>query len=136
MPRSPKKPSSTSVSSNTTLGLSSFHERRRLLEEEHQWLLKQIKRKRTELKNFLEQMQSVASEIVQRITPLYQQLLQLDEEIHGLFEEILTTRKFGKKTHKEIVGIYQSLQMMGLLSPKFEESDEELDEFFKDSICL
>ena len=31
--------------STQSLGLSSFHERRRCLEEEHQWLLKQIKRK-------------------------------------------------------------------------------------------
>lgn len=38
--------------STQSLGLSSFHERRRCLEEEHQWLLKQIKRKCTELKNF------------------------------------------------------------------------------------
>ena len=134
----PKKATSASTTSSTTsLGLSSFHERRRILEEEHLWLLKQIKRKRTELKNFLEQMGSIATEIVQRISPIYQQLIQLDDEIHGLFEEILTTRKFGKKTHKDVIGIYHSLQMMGLLSPKFDEDDDEFDddddEIFPDS---
>lgn len=45
-------PSTSTTSDTTSLGLSSFHERHRILEEEHQWLLKQIKRKRTELKNF------------------------------------------------------------------------------------
>ena len=41
-----------STESTESLGLSSFHERRRCLEEEHQWLLKQIKRKRTLSKEF------------------------------------------------------------------------------------
>lgn len=123
---SPKQVKSASTSEPTaSLGLSSFHERRRILECEHQWLLKQIKRKRTELKNFLDQMRSVATEIVQRITPMQQQLLQVDAEIHSLFQEILTTRTFGKKTYKELSGIYHSLQMMGLLSPKFDEDEDE-----------
>ncbi len=45
-------PSPVDSASTSSLGLSSFHERHRILEEKHQWLLKQIKRKRTELKNF------------------------------------------------------------------------------------
>ena len=64
--------------STESLGLSSFHERRRCLEEEHQWLLKQIKRKRTELKNFLDQMRSIGMEIFRRVSPIQQQIQELD----------------------------------------------------------
>ncbi len=116
-----------------SLGLSSFHEHYRRLEEEHQWLLKQIKRKHTELKNFLDQMRSIGMELFQRVSPIQQQLLELDEEIHELFAEILKVRKLGKKSRKDIMGIYRSLQMMGLISSKLEGGeDEEWSENFED----
>ncbi|GBF79785.1 J domain-containing protein [Aphanothece sacrum] len=132
-PFSAKRPS-PSVST-TSLAVSSFHERRQILEEEHKWLLKQIKRKRTELKKFLHEMRSLATEIFQRGNPLYKKLIELDTEIHGLFEDILTKKKFGKKSQKDILGVYHSLQYMGLLSPKFDEDDEdeELDDVFNNS---
>ncbi len=59
------RPSADSLSTSS-LGLSSFHEHHRILEEKHQWLLKQIKRKRTELKNFMEQMGTLGTEIFQQ----------------------------------------------------------------------
>ena len=127
MPRSSADSASTS-----SLGLSSFHERHRILEEKHQWLLKQIKRKRTELKNFMEQMRSLGTEIFQQASPITQKFLTIDGEIHQLFEEILTQRKFGVKTRQEIINVYHSLQLMGLLSPKLDE-DEESDSFFSHS---
>ena len=120
------------ASSNKSLGLSSFHERHRILEDEHQWLLKQIKRKRSELKNFLDQMRSIATQVFQQATPLSQKMIALDAEIHQLFEEILTTRKFGKKSRQDIISVYNSLQFMGILSTKFDD-DDELDEVFRDS---
>ena len=125
-------PSSSTTSSTKSLGLSSFHERHRILEEKHQWLLKQIKRKRKELKNFLDQMRSIATEIFQQAAPLSQKLIALDAEIHHLFEEILTTKKLGQKSRQDITSIYHSLQLMGILSPKFDD-DDELDEVFSDS---
>ncbi len=126
-------PSPSTTSDTTSLGLSSFHERHRILEEEHQWLLKQIKRKRSELKNFLDQMRSIATKIFQQATPLSQKMIALDAEIHHLFEEILTTKKWGKKSRKDITSVYHSLQIMGILSPKFDDDDDELDEVFSDS---
>lgn len=132
MLRSQKQTSSTPTESTTSLGLSSFHERHRLLEEEHQWLLKQIKRKRTELKNFLDQMRTIATRIFSQASPLYQKQNQLDTKIHHLFEEILTHRKLGKKSKQDILNVYHSLQLIGLVSPKF-DNDEEFDPFFKDS---
>ena len=131
MPRSSSKANST-ASESRSLGLSSFHERHRILEEEHQWLLKQIKRKRSELKNFLEQMQSLGREIAEKASPIYQQMIALDSQMHFLFEEILTKRKWGKKSLKELRSLYQSLQLMGLLSPKFDGEEEE-DRMGRDS---
>ncbi|MEA5535066.1 molecular chaperone DnaJ [Crocosphaera sp. XPORK-15E] len=127
MPRPSAKQPSTPLSP-TTLGLSSFHLRRQVLEDEHEWLLKQIKRKRNELKKFLDQMRSIATEIFQRGNPLYHKLIELDTEIHGLFDEILTGRKLGKKSQKDIISVYHSLQFMGVLSPKFDEDDDDEDD--------
>lgn len=130
MPRSSSK-ANLKASESSSLGLSSFHERYRILEEEHQWLLKQIKRKRSELKNFLEQMESLGRELAEKASSIYQQMIALDSEMHFLFEEILTKRKWGKKSLKELRSLYQSLQLMGLLSPKF-DGDEE-DRMWSDS---
>lgn len=119
------------TSPTTKLGLSNFHLRLETLEEEHQWLLRQIGRKQTELQNFLDQMRSLATDILQQGEPFYKQLIDLDREIHALFEEIFTTRKFGKQSLKSIQGIYRNLQMMGIISPKSRENDE-IDDFLSD----
>ena len=116
-----------------SLALSSFHIRLEALEKEHQWLLKQIKKKRTEQKNFLEQMRSVATEIHGRCTPCFQKMASLDEEIHALFDEILTTRKLGKQTRKNIEQVYRSLQVGGIISVKLNltEEDDIPEDFFE-----
>lgn len=130
----PRSVSSSSHSNQTkSLALSSYHIRLETLDKEHQWLLKQIKRKRTELNNFVEQMRSVATEIFHRCSPSFQKLIDIDREIHTLFDEIFSTRKFGKQTKKDVEGIYHSLQLAGIISPKIEQEDEdtELDELFE-----
>lgn len=113
---------------NSELTLSSFHARFEELEKDHQWLLKQIKRKRSELTNFLEQMRSIAVEIVQRSRPFHEKMIELDREIHAIFEEIFTTRKFGKESRKKIEKVYRMLQMMGAISSKGGEDEEDLEE--------
>jgi hypothetical protein len=130
--KKPKSPNSSDSPTSPSLALSSLHFRLQALEEEHQWLLKQIGRKRNELKKFLDQMRSLATEIFQRGQPLYQKLTDLDREIHALFDEILTARKLGQQTKKRILGIYETLQLTGVISPKFDDGDEELDELFGD----
>jgi hypothetical protein len=61
------------------------------------------------------------------------QLLELDGKIHELFAEIFQRPKLGKQTRKDIEGIYYSLQMAGLLSPKqIERDDEDIDETDED----
>jgi hypothetical protein len=118
------KSSPLQATSTTSLALSSLHIHLEALEKEHKWLLKHIKRKRTELKNFVEQMRSLATEIFQRSVPSFKKQADLDQEIHSLFDEIFSKRKFGKQTKKEIEGIYLHLQLMGIISPKPDNSKE------------
>ncbi|MDM9383739.1 J domain-containing protein [Chlorogloeopsis sp. ULAP01] len=130
----PKSVSSLNQSLTTSLALSYLHLRFQALEKEHQWLLKQIKRKRTELKNFVEQMRSLATDIFHRGSPNFTKLSEIDQEIHTLFDEILTTIKLGKQTKKNIEKIYFNLQIAGLISPKSTQKEpEELDELFENN---
>ena len=132
MARKTKTASSTTV---TPLALSDLHLQLAGLEKEHQSLLKQIKKKRTELNNFVEKMRSLATEVFHRVSPNMKTMAELDAEIHALFAEILNTRKMGKQTHKNIESLYRSLQMGGIISykPIEEDDDEELDELFEDN---
>ncbi|HBB33556.1 MAG TPA: molecular chaperone DnaJ [Cyanobacteria bacterium UBA8803] len=129
------RPSSSRPTRTPSLALSSLHLHLSALEKEHQWLLKQIKRKRTEVKNFVEQMRSLATEVFQRGTSSFNKVSELDREIHALFDEIFTARKMGKATKKKIQKVYQNLQMAGIISIKLdnEREDVELDELFETS---
>lgn len=133
MPRKKSQPkTSTPISSaSTTLALSELHLRVDALEQENQRLIKQIKKKRTELSNFVEQMRSVATQMFHRTIPIMKKLTEIDKQIHTLFDEIFQ-RKFGKQSKQDIEGVYQTLQMQGLISPKSSESQDmpELDELF------
>ncbi len=133
MPR--KSTSSSQSPTTTTLALSSIHIRLETLDKQHQWLLKQIKRKRTELHNFVEQMRSLATDIFNRCNPKFQKLVDIDREIHTLFDEILTLRKLGKQSRKDIEAIYYQLQIARIISPKPQKHPEheegELDEPFE-----
>jgi quinol monooxygenase YgiN len=135
MARKTKTASSATV---TPLALSDLHLQLQGLEKEHESLLKQIKRKRTELNNFVEKMRSLATEVFHRVSPNMKTMAELDAEIHALFAEILNTRKMGKQTQKNIQSLYRSLQMGGVISYKpieeeDDDDDEELDELFEDN---
>lgn len=123
MARKISSPSPTTAT--TTLALSSLHIRLEALDKERQWLLKQIKRKRTEHNNFVEQMRSLGAEIFQRCTPGFHKLVDIEQEIHTLFAEIFATRKFGKQTKKDVEGIYRTLQLAGIITPQKSELDDE-----------
>ncbi|NEP61407.1 MAG: molecular chaperone DnaJ [Symploca sp. SIO2G7] len=129
----PSASSSPNGTTTASLALSSAHHRLEALIKDQQWFLKQTKRKRTELNNFVEQMRSLATEIFKQGTPHLKKLTALDQEIHNLFEEIFRIKRFGKKTKKKIERIYQSLQLGGIISPRFnnEAGEAELDELFE-----
>ncbi|BDI17027.1 hypothetical protein ANSO36C_28290 [Nostoc cf. commune SO-36] len=128
MPRKTPPPSHSTKA--TPLALSQLHIRLQFLEKEHQSLLKQIKRKRTELKNFVEQTRIFATEILHKASPSFQKMAELDHDIHALFDEIFTTRKFGKQTLKNIEAVYLNLQLTGIISlkPSHKHFNTELDE--------
>ncbi|AUB41776.1 Curved DNA-binding protein CbpA, containings a DnaJ-like domain [Nostoc flagelliforme CCNUN1] len=130
MPR--KIPPSSHSTVTTPLALSQLHIRLQFLEKEHQSLLKQIKRKRTELNNFIEQTRTFATEIFYKASPSFQKMAELDQDIHSLFDEIFTTRKFGKQTFKNIQAVYLKLQFTGIISlkPSRRQFSTELDELF------
>ncbi|MFN6483955.1 MULTISPECIES: J domain-containing protein [unclassified Nostoc] len=130
MPRKIPPPSHSTLA--TPLALSQLHIRLQFLEKEHQSLLKQIKRKRTELNNFVEQTRTFATEIFHKASPSFQKMAELDQNLHALFDEIFTTRKFGKQTFKNIEAVYLKLQFTGIISPKSirKKFSTELDELF------
>lgn len=112
-----------------------MHIRLGVLDKEHQSLLKKIKRKRTELTKFVEQMRSLATEVFHRITPNFQRISDLNTEIHNLFEEIFANKKLSKKNKKNVRAIYLKLQSIGVISPKIhrEQDEPELEEPFDNS---
>ncbi|MBD2578641.1 molecular chaperone DnaJ [Oscillatoria sp. FACHB-1406] len=106
------------------------------LEEEHKKLLGLIKRKRTELTNFVEQMRTLATAVFHQGLAGLQRIAELDREIHELFDKILTERKLDKQTRKNIEIIYGNLQTLGIITHKRRErpQDEDfLDELFEQS---
>jgi hypothetical protein len=127
----PRRASSPKRATTTTLAPSTVHIRLEGLETQHQRLLTQIKKKRTELNNFVEQMRSIATQIYHRTTPKFQKINALDEEIHTLFNEILTKKKLGKQSKHKIEQIYHNLQVAGIISQKDDEEDTEFDELFE-----
>jgi len=121
---------------NNDLGLSDLRVRLNLLEKENSKLIKQIESNRTKLNNLNDSIKEVGIQIAQRVAPFRQKILELDEQIHTVFQGILTGRKLGKKSRKDIETVYYHLQFDGVISPKhlpmesdiFENNDESEDE--------
>jgi hypothetical protein len=117
---------------NNELGLSDLRMRLNFLEKENSKLIKQIESNRTKLNNLNDSIKEVGIQIAQRVAPFRQKMLELDEQIHTVFQEILTGRKLGKKSRKDIETLYYHLQFDGVISPKhlpmesdiFENNDE------------
>ena len=128
MARKPKSsptrhPDTTSVApSSDGLALSDLRIRLEFLERDNEKLLKQIEKRRTELKNLHERIREIGVEIAQRSAPILQQLLELDRQIHAVFTEIFNGKKMGKQTRKNVEKIYYTLQISGLISPSTNRS--------------
>jgi hypothetical protein len=130
-----KRKLSPKTTSTSTIATSFLHERLARLQEQHKWLLKQIKRKRTEVSNFVEQMRSIALEMFERTAPIYQKSSNLDRQVHDLFGEIFAATKWSKKNKQKLEDIYEMLQDAGLISYRIEDDqndeDRQLDELFE-----
>ena len=103
---------------NNELGLSDLRVRLNFLEKENSKLIKQIESNRTMLNNLNDSIKEIGIQISQRVAPFRQKMLELDEQIHTVFQEILTGRKLGKKSRKDIETVYYHLQFDGVISPK------------------
>lgn len=132
----PKTPTAASVGKTAPLGHVLTDQRLLHLREDHEWLLKQIRRKRTELDNFMNDMREIMSEMFRVGQEPMKRTGELDEEIHQLFQEIFTQRKFGKQSRQRVETIYIRLQRQGVISyrplndEEFEDDDEEdLEDF-------
>lgn len=113
------------------LSFVSVSARFEFLQKQHKKLLTQIKRRRTELTNLTGQVREIATEMMAKSSSLYEQVLKLDEEIHNLFHEILTKRRFGKHSKKQVEEVYKTLQLTGRISSRLESSEnEEIEEDF------
>ena len=64
-------------------------------------------------------------EMMSKSSSLYEQLLKVDEEIHNLFDEILTKRRFGKRSKKQIEEVYKNLQLTGRISSRLDPLEEQ-----------
>ena len=118
MARQSKSTSPAATSSQGNLGLSDLRNRLNFLEKENEKLLKQIESNRSKLNNLNDSIKDVGIAIAQRIAPLRQKILELDRQIHGVFKEIFSGRKLGKKSRKDIESVYYHLQADGLISPQ------------------
>ena len=131
-----RKPKVSADNTNKDLGLSDLRVRLNFLEKENGMLIKQIETNRTKLNSLNDSIKEVGIQIAQRVAPFRQKMLELDEQIHTVFQEILTGRKLGKKSRKDIETVYYHLQSDGIISPKhlpmesdiFENDHESDDE--------
>ncbi len=132
--RNTQKHNVSANNASNALALGQLHAQVAKLQSDRHWLLKQIRRKRTELDNFMAQMRTIVTEMMGRGSGFMEQVQTLDEEIHQLFDEILTKRKLGKQSRGKIEDLYLSLQFQDVISdrplPGEEEEDEEEDEEF------
>lgn len=127
----PRRASPPKRATATTLAPSTVHIRVEGLETQHKRLLTQINKKRTELNNFVEQIRSIATQLYQRTTSNFQKIKAFDEEIHTLFNEILTKKKLAKQTKRKIAQIYYNLQVAGIISQKVDDEEDTEDEVFE-----
>ena len=128
-----------SIATNSTsheLGLSDLRVRLNFLEKENTKLIKEIESNRTKLNKLNDSINEVSIQITQRVSPLRQKMSNLDAQVHTIFQEILTGRKLGKKSRKDIENVYYQFQLDGYISPKhlptesntFENDDAEDEE--------
>ncbi|WP_055077058.1 J domain-containing protein [Pseudanabaena sp. 'Roaring Creek'] len=130
-----RKSKTLTDTNNNELGLSDLRVRLNFLEKENSKLIKQIETNRTKLNALNDSIKEVGIQIAQRVAPFRQKILELDEQIHAVFQEILTGRKLGKKSRKDIETVYYNLQLDGVISPKHLPIEEELfknDDDFED----
>ena len=116
--KSKKQPTIQADPQTTSLARSSLQEQVEALRKDQEWLFKQIQRKRTELSNFVAQIEEISREMYQRCSPIVQKMMERDREIHQMFKAILRNKKLNKTNKKKVKKVYQQLQNDGVISPE------------------
>ena len=91
-------------------------ERLRALLKANQYLLGKIRVKRQTLARLVEKLQTTATAALGRLQPLFQEMEELDQKGHALFDELLSRKRQPRGVVRDIRDIYQELQRTGLLS--------------------
>ena len=107
------------------LTLSSGASRLRNLENKRKRLTKSIERVRNKSTRCDQEQQQFARSLASQLAPVIERGILLDEEIHQLFAEIFQTRKFGKRSGKQVRDVYHSLQTSGVISNRMDSHGEE-----------
>ncbi len=140
--RKTRRSASTQPDANA-LARAPLPEQLAALQADRQWLLKQIRRKRTELDNFINQMRDLLSDLLARSSEIFQELQTIDEEIHALFDELLNGkgkgkgkgRRLRKREKQKVEQVYFALQMQGAISPRMKQGANPFgfeEDFFAD----
>jgi len=124
----PRTKKTIPTTAKNDLGLSDLRLRLNFLEKENVKILKQIETNRTKLINLNDSIQEVGRQVIEKSAPLRQKASELDQKIHDIFKELLTARKFGKKSRQDIKSVYYHLQSDGLISPQQLPDDVEIFE--------
>jgi len=135
MPRKAKKTVINNfLSQETSLSFSSVHTRMNFLNEKHKKLQNQIKRKKTELSNLTQQIETLNQEMFHQTRSFGEKINNLDREIHDLFEKILSKKSLGKRQKQQVIDIYRTLQLTGRISLRPDYFSQSSSENFQDNV--
>lgn len=113
-----KSQASKRKSGGANLALSPWARRLRALEKRRQLLQERIERACSELAECEREQREFVHRVAATAMPILERCRAIDSEIHQLFAEIFQTRKFGERSRRRIVRIYESLQLDGVISDR------------------
>lgn len=114
-------------------------QRLRELDKKRRRLENRIGRTRKDIERVTESYVAFATAMTREVLPIRVRCMEVQDEIHELFAEIFRTRKFGKRSQRQIERVYEDLHLMGWLLPRSHgespghvvpdaEPDEQTDE--------
>lgn len=111
------KPRATTSPETTALAPSVPSLRAQQLHQERERLLREIKRRRRELERAMQRMAETLNAARERLAPIWAKHHSVEREVHALFEEILTTKKWSSSERAKVRRLYGALQAQGLVDP-------------------
>ncbi len=94
--------------------------------DRHESALRRLGQKQRELKRFKAECEELRLQLAEFLLPIEAKGRSLDDAIHRLFQELLTTRKRSKRTIRKIRKLYEDLQLLGTISSRAEDDEHPL----------